>query len=119
MKKKQELFDPENIGLSELIMTSSDPAKIKKYGRMVKHYQESVWENERYEIMKESVYLKFSQNENLSRILLETNNCNLYEASPYDKLWGIGIGVKDAVKGMEHRGRNLLGKILMEVRSML
>ena len=51
-------------------------------GRQVKNYNDDVWNNERYEIMKNGLRLKFSQNLDLKQSLLATGNKNLYEASP-------------------------------------
>lgn len=65
--------------------------------------------------------LKFSQNEELKQKLLDTENKILVEASPYDKIWGIGLSVsdKDFYNPILWKGENLLGKILMKVRNTL
>lgn len=62
---------------------------------------------------------KFSQNEDLLHQLLSTDGSNLVEASPYDRIWGIGINRSDAEKGKKWKGQNLLGIALMEVREEL
>ena len=64
-------------------------------------------------------YLKFSQHEDLRERLLATGDRILAEASPYDLIWGIGYRAKDdlALDQKNWRGQNLLGKILMSVRS--
>lgn len=51
--------------------------------------------------------------------LLETSDKTIVEASPYDKIWGIGLKKEAAVKIPEAQwpGENLLGKALMVVRS--
>ena len=71
--------------------------------------------------MIEGNYLKFSQNPHLRNYLINTGNRILVEASPYDRIWGIGISEKDAVQETPNnwRGLNLLGFALMEVRDRL
>ncbi len=75
----------------------------------------------KFDIVVNGNMLKFSQNEELKNFLLSTNNKILAEASPYDKIWGIGIGQddKDAYNIDKWKGENLLGKALMKVREEL
>lgn len=121
MKKKQEMFDPTNIDLANQILNETDPKKIKKYGRQVNNFDNNVWDEHRYEIMKQGVYEKFKQNENIKRLLQSTGTKTLVEASPNDRIWGIGLGeVKARVTHpSKWRGTNLLGKVLMEVRNQI
>ena len=64
---------------------------------------------------------KFSQNPDLKEFLLSTGDAILVEASPYDKIWGIGLDKEQAMKGTveQWQGENLLGCALMEVRDWL
>lgn len=55
----------------------------------------------------------------LAKKLLETGERELVEASPYDRVWGIGYGAADAEDSREFWGENLLGKALMRVRDRL
>lgn len=75
----------------------------------------------KYEIVKSGNLAKFSQDENLKEFLLSTGDKIIVEASPYDSIWGIGMGVKD--ENIEDptawKGENLLGFALMEVRDLL
>lgn len=66
--------------------------------------------------MKTGLIEKFSQNPDLKKALVRTGDAILVEASPFDKIWGIGISAKDAQKNKPWEGENLLGKALMEVR---
>lgn len=64
---------------------------------------------------------KFSQNSELLKLLLNTNDSILVEASPKDKIWGIGIRVDhvDFLNPDKWPGENLFVKALMEVRDKL
>lgn len=71
--------------------------------------------------MKLAVSNKFHQNENLKKQLLDTKYDGkiFVEASPYDKIWGIGYKESEAEKNVDNWGENLLGKILTELRNQL
>lgn len=104
---------------AQLIIETSDPRKAKDLGRTVKGYKDSVWSEKREEAMFKSCLEKFRQNDNLKKLLLE--NTNYVEASPYDKIWGIGM--KEGEEGIEDpknwKGQNLLGKVLNRVREAI
>lgn len=56
----------------------------------------------------------------MGALLLGTGERELVEASPFDRVWGIGFREKDVIKaGRDRWGQNLLGKALMEVRGLL
>ena len=120
MYKKCMHFDCKNTELINNILTETNPKVIQKYGRNVNNYDEEIWNNLRYAVMLDTLFLKFSQNENLKQMLLNTNNKILYEASKYDKIWGIGYDEDLAVDiNPEQYGKNLLGQALMETRVRL
>ena len=113
-------FDPTNTRLLVAILNESNPSVIKRYGREVKNYDDNIWEKERYDIMLEALRLKFTQNEDIKKKLIETKPRILYEASPYDKIWGIGFRYADAIhQDKRNFGQNLLGKALMQIRDEL
>lgn len=95
--------------------------KIKKMGRSVSNYDEEKWCEHRYKIMLAGNKLKFSQNLDLKQQLLATKEAQLVEASPFDKVWGIGLNEANAKKvHPDHwKGLNLLGKVLDEVKAHL
>lgn len=64
-------------------------------------------------------YYKFTQDEELKRVLLDTGDRELVEASPRDRIWGVGFGAKNAEKSRGKWGLNLLGQALMEVRDRI
>jgi len=106
---------------AEKIMKSSDQKQIKDYGRMVRNFDPEVWDSVKTDIVVKGNMLKFSQNPELKKYLTGTGYKILVEASPYDKLWGIGMqkGAKGCTVPAMWNGENLLGFALMEVRDML
>ena len=102
----------------EKIMGTTQPALIKQYGRKIRGFDPDIWDGHKFDIVVEGNRLKFSQNPALMKRLLETNDKIIVEASPYDKIWGIGLKKEVAVNIPESKwpGQNLLGKALMIVR---
>ncbi|MDE6679302.1 MAG: NADAR family protein [Ruminococcus sp.] len=103
------------------IMSAKHPKQFKALGRKIRNFNEKVWNEKKTAIVIKGNYAKFSQNPELKKFLLVTNNRVLVEASPYDKIWGIGmsadsIGINNP---LNWKGENLLGFCLMEVRDMI
>ena len=119
MAEKARVFDDKKT--EQLIMTTTDPKQMKALGRKVKNFNGNVWDKVKYSVVLNGNYLKFSQNKNMRDILLATGNKILVEASPLDKIWGIGYSKSDAeaTNPQNWRGSNLLGFALMEVRDEL
>lgn len=109
----------ENLMIASQILENSNPAIIKKLGRKVQDFDQEIWNEHKYQIVLDGNYFEFSQNSKMKRILLETKNKELIEASPYDSVWGIGFKEIDAVGNESEWGENLLGKAIMETRSHL
>ncbi len=108
--------------LAEQIMQTNNPSECKKLGRTkFPEFDSNVWEKTGKTIVKRGVKAKFRQNDDMLRQLLDTGNALLAECSPYDSKWGIGIGTDNPEwwHAGNWRGRNLLGRILMEVREEL
>lgn len=101
------------------ILNSKTPAEAKRYGRMVSSWDDNLWNTHKYDIMKEALLHKFTNNKRLSKTLLNTGNAIIAEAAPNDRIWGIGISVQSAKQGFPWKGSNLLGKALMDIRSEL
>jgi len=113
--KKVMLFDPE---FEPLILSTKDPKEMKKIALSVKNYKDAEWLAKRYDIMKEGLYYKFSQNPVLQNKLMWTGNSGIVNADPKELIWGIGITAVEALMNVPWRGENLLGEALIEVRSM-
>jgi len=117
MAHKALLFGDAIIFLE--IMDTSSPFTIKKLGRNIKKFDPKIWNDHKFNIVVEGNRLKFNQNPELMDVLLKTGNKTIVEASPYDKIWGIGITAEKAINIPENKwpGQNLLGHALMVVRS--
>lgn len=100
------------------VLAAKTPYAAKKCGRAVKGYDDAKWVSVREDIMREVVRAKFEQNPALMAKLRSIEG-DIAEASPFDKVWGIGLSKTDprASDPAQWKGRNLLGQILMDVRS--
>lgn len=113
-------YRDQNISLIEKYMINeTDPKRLKQLGRRIKGFDNTVWDRYKFKIVVNGNYLQFSQDNRLKKILLDTKDATLVEASPYDKIWGIGFRERDADNNKGRWGLNLLGKALMEVREKL
>lgn len=119
MAGKALLFGDEEVYRE--IMTAHHPQDHKKLGRKVHGFDMELWGAKKLDIVVEGNKAKFSQNPELRAFLLSTGDAILVEASPYDKIWGIGLDRETAMKGTvsQWQGENLLGCALMEVRDWL
>ncbi len=119
MAQKANVFGDEEV--MNQILAETDQMTIKRLGRLVKNYDDSVWTEIRFQIVVEGNLAKFSQNEDLRHFLLSTGDKILVEASPKDTIWGIGFDefAPEATNPALWNGENLLGFALMEVRDRL
>lgn len=119
MAEKARLF--EDFATRAQILASDDPKRQKALGREVRGFDGTVWEKNRLEIVTAGNFAKFGQNPEARAILLATGEKTLVEASPFDRIWGIGLRADDArvYDPRQWRGLNLLGKALMAARDHL
>lgn len=119
MWSKAKVFKDE--AAMRAILRSSSPADIKKLGRQVHNFDSKKWDSVKFEIVVTGCYNKFSQNDDLKKALIATGESVLVEASPYDRIWGIGLGPSDPrrLNPKNWSGQNLLGKALCEVREKI
>ncbi|RMN17146.1 hypothetical protein ALQ64_03143 [Pseudomonas cannabina] len=103
------------------IMAASHPRDQKALGRIVAGYNDAAWYERRGRIVAHGCYAKFSQNQILREALLATGNTVLVEASPYDRIWGVGLAENDprVLDPRQWKGQNLLGVALKAVREKL
>ena len=101
---------------AKLILEATKPGKCKSLGRKVTNWSQEKWDANKFEIGVTGALAKFSQNKHMGDELLSTGDCDIAEASPGDTIWGIGISVEQAEAGVQWKGGNLLGKILVETR---
>ncbi len=119
MAEKARLFGDE--GVREKIIAAAHPSQAKNLGREVQGFNPTTWEQHRFDIVVQGNIAKFSQNPTLKAFLLNTGHRILVEASPVDRIWGIGWSENDpqAQDPEKWRGLNLLGFALMAARSRL
>lgn len=119
MWAKAKFFGDEETA-KEILLVGDDPMSCKNWGRAVKNYDDEKWNIVRYDIMKAVNIQKYLWDENLRNKLLDPmfEGKLFVEASPFDGIWGIKMGMND--KGVEDpgnwKGLNLLGQIITEVR---
>jgi ribA/ribD-fused uncharacterized protein len=119
MAGKATLFGDTKI--EKEILASPDPNSVKALGRKVANFNQDTWNTHKMEIVTLGNYHKFTQHPDLKTFLLNTGDKVLVEASPMDRVWGIGIGEKNenAHIPANWKGQNLLGYALMAVRDQL
>ena len=119
MYSKAMLF--KDVEIANKILKTDDVREIKALGREVRNFSEGIWVSARESIIINGLYAKFTQNKNLGLKLISTGNEILAECAVKDKIWGIGLSMKDERRFdvNQWRGMNLLGKCLMVVRSQI
>lgn len=117
MAEKAALFGDHET--RRQVLQAPDPSAAKALGRRVSGFDEATWLENRFSIVVRANEAKFAQNPELQSFLKQTGSGILVEASPVDKVWGIGLA-KDDLKARDPNlwlGLNLLGFALMQVRN--
>lgn len=116
MYEKAILFHDQET--AKKILQTDNVAEIKALGRTVQNFDDTVWGQSREEIVYKGVFEKFRQNPELRKRLERTGEEVIAECAVKDRIWGIGLSMKDEDRFCVDRwkGQNLLGKILMDVR---
>ncbi|KMJ43334.1 hypothetical protein AB204_20265 [Xenorhabdus khoisanae] len=119
MAGKARLFN--DLDALEKIINAKNPGAAKAYGREIRGFNQSIWDEHRLKIVIEGNLAKFSQNKPLAEFLLNTGDKILVEASPVDRIWGIGLAedFPNIQNPLTWDGLNLLGFALIAVREKL
>ncbi|MDP9791934.1 ribA/ribD-fused uncharacterized protein [Catenuloplanes nepalensis] len=119
MWRKAMLFGDEQTAAR--VLNAGHPKQAKDLGRQVRGFVEQTWLDARYGIVVDGNVAKFEQNTAMGEYLTGTKDRVLVEASPLDRVWGIGLAADDprAQDPRRWRGLNLLGFALMDVRQRL
>ncbi|HEX8529450.1 MAG TPA: NADAR family protein, partial [Cytophagales bacterium] len=89
MAGKARLFGDE-AHLAQVLQANS-PAEAKKIGRLVEGFDAKQWDRHKYALVVQGNIHKFSQHPGLKTFLLSPGDRVLVEASPVDRIWGIGL----------------------------
>lgn len=119
MAKKALLFkDFETHGR---IMQEKNPAAQKALGRTVKGFDAEIWNKNCKKYVFDANFAKFSQNPILYDEIMGTGSKEFVEASPEDKIWGIGLHERDSLAWDKEtwQGTNWLGEAITAVRTAL
>jgi len=121
MWAKAKLFGDETVAEQILNCNPNQQKKMKDLGRKVSNFDQKKWDEHKVNIYKNHNRAKYTQNNTLKHFLLSTGNKTLVEASPYDRIWGIGLTEENAKKRNPNTwpGQNLLGKLLTEIKNEL
>ena len=92
------------------IRNATHPAEATKLGKSKKHGRRKDWDKVKVTYMTRATYIKCRTHPEVARTLMETGDMEIMETSQYDYYWGCGA---------DGSGRNMLGKILEEVRAEL
>jgi hypothetical protein len=116
MAGKARIFNDSEI--CQKILATDDPKKQKALGRLVKGFDKTIWDANAKSVVYDGNRAKFRQNPTLLRDLLLTGTRTLVEASPYDKIWGIGLHWSDSRcdDPVNWQGTNWLGEVLTILR---
>ncbi|CAM3308648.1 NADAR family protein [Stackebrandtia soli] len=119
MAEKARLFGDD--ATRERVIDAREPLHAKRLGRLVSGFEEELWIRNRYEIVVAGNRAKFGQHPDLRDYLVSTAPRVLVEASPVDRIWGVGLAPTDPAVATPSawRGENLLGFALMAVRDAL
>ena len=106
---------------AKAVLATDDTKAQQAIGRKAKGYIGAVWAGQRQLVAMRGLLAKFSQNEDLKKKLLDTEDAWLVECAYSDTIWACGIRLNEDERfdASKWRGQNILGFALMEVRSML
>lgn len=117
----QKALTFNDLEIAEKVLQTSNPKDQKALGRQVKGFNKDKWDSVCLGIVYKGNFAKFTQNTDLMEELLSTKDRLLVEASPLDKIWGIGMAEQDP--GVDDpanwKGLNLLGWSITLVKQQI
>lgn len=119
MAAKARVFGDDEVRAR--VLATEDPAEQKALGRKVRGFDSAVWDARSFGVVYLGNALKFGDGSALREALLATAGYTLVEASPFDRIWGIGLAAEDdlALRRATWRGQNRLGAVLTALREDL
>jgi len=116
---KAKTFGDEEM--FEKILKAKSAQSAKSFGNKVKDFKEDTWKEKQDEVMKTVLRAKFTQNLELRKKLLDTEDKVLANADSRDKYWGIGTSANTSMAKdpKKWKGENKLGVMLMELRTTI
>jgi len=119
MQQKALLFNDTEV--AEMIMEQKSPRSQKFLGRQVRGFDQAIWMEKCQDIMVPALVSKFRQDMYSLNCMVDSGDSIIVEASPFDKVWGIGMTKDDprATDPSKWEGQNLLGIVLMKARDII
>ncbi len=108
-----------DIETAHKVMQTKSPREQKALGRQIQNFDADLWTKDSFDIMLPGLIQKFLQNPEHMAALKATGDAEIVEASPEDRIWGIGYFENDALENIDNWGENRLGKLLMKVRDII
>lgn len=118
MYAKAKLFNDSSSMTA--ILKEARPYQAKQLGRGVQGFNQAIWDQYKYQLMLEVNIAKYEQFEDYREVLINTGDKVLVESNGKDRIWSCGLYASDSrIKdSRKWTGQNLLGSILMDIRSM-
>lgn len=119
MWRKALLFKNDDIAAE--ILQNPSASDVKRLGRKIQNFNQEVWNENKFNIVCDGSWYKFTSSKELMSKLLETGTKTLVEGSPEDTIWGVGLHYNDdkILDESNWRGENLLGKALVQTRNKI
>ena len=109
--------------LASNIMRMTSPHQMKRAAKHVRNLNKGYWHHVAPTLIYAGLLSKFRSNELCRTVLLATGDKVIVEASPADRFWGVGLDLKNPnmwdLETCRRRGCNVMGRLLMDVRSAL
>lgn len=119
MAEKARIFNDQDA--LDQVMTTQDPKTQKAIGRRIRGFEQDAWNSFCRGIVYRGNLAKFTQNDELQALLIATGIREIVEASPGDRIWGIGLSADhpDACHPSRWKGTNWLGTAIMQIRAKI